>query len=68
MPRLTRVAKTKAIEKMKANKKKPAKKGRAIVEVDTDGSYVMCTSSVEESEKVKMFDKFIGDLKKLVTK
>ncbi len=47
--------------------KKPAKKGRAIVEVDTDGSYVMCTGSVEESEKVKMFDKFIGDLKKLVT-
>lgn len=47
--------------------KQPAKKGRAIVEVDTDGAYVMSESSVEESSKVKMFDKFIPDLKKLVT-
>ena len=44
----------------------PAKKGRAIVEVDTDGSYVMSEAKVEESEKVKMFDKFIDDLKELV--
>lgn len=44
----------------------PAKKGRAIVEVDTDGSYVMCKEEVEESDKVKMFDKFIEDLKKLI--
>ena len=43
--------------------KKPAKKGRAIVEVDTDGSYVMGEEKVEESDKVKMFDKFIEDLK-----
>jgi len=43
----------------------PAKKGRAIVEVDTDGSYVMSESTVEESAKVKMFDKFMEDLKKL---
>jgi type II restriction enzyme len=43
----------------------PAKKGRAIVEVDTDGSYVMSQNLVEESNKVKMFDKFIDDLKKL---
>ena len=34
----------------------PAKKGRAIVEVDTDGSYVMSEEKVEESDKVKMFD------------
>jgi len=47
--------------------RKPAKKGRAIVEVDTDGSYVMSENLVEESEKVKMFDKFIDDLKKLVS-
>ncbi|MEM2941720.1 MAG: BsaWI family type II restriction enzyme [Thermoproteota archaeon] len=45
--------------------KKPAKKGRAIVEVDTDGCYVMSETNVEESRKVKMFDKFINDLKEL---
>lgn len=44
----------------------PAKKGRAIVEVDTDGSYVMSERTVEESLKVKMFDKFMEDLKKLL--
>jgi type II restriction enzyme len=46
--------------------KVPAKKGRAIVEVDTDGSYVMSERTVEESSKVKMFDKFMEDLKKLL--
>jgi type II restriction enzyme len=46
--------------------KKPTKKGRAIVEVDTDGSYVMSETKIEESEKVKMFDKFIEDLKTLI--
>jgi len=46
--------------------KMPAKKGRAIVEVDTDGSYVMSETRVQESDKVKMFDKFIDDLKELV--
>lgn len=45
---------------------KPTKKGRAIVEVDTDGSYVMCPNPIEESDKVKMFDKFVSDLKKLI--
>ena len=48
--------------------KEPTKKGRAIVEVDTDGSYVMSEEKVEESDKVKMFDKFIDDLTKLVEK
>lgn len=43
----------------------PAKKGRAIVEVDTDGSYVMSETQVEESLRVKMFDKFIDDLRRL---
>ncbi|MCX8070382.1 MAG: BsaWI family type II restriction enzyme, partial [Thermodesulfovibrionales bacterium] len=47
--------------------KNPAKKGRAIVEMDTDGSYVMSEVQIEESEKVKMFDKFIDDLKKILT-
>jgi len=46
--------------------KKPAKKGRAIVEVDTDGSYVLSETDIEESKKVKMFDKFIDDLKKII--
>lgn len=49
-------------------RKFPTKKGRAIAEVDTDGSYVMNETSVEESKKVKMFDKFIEDLKKLSRK
>ena len=44
----------------------PAKKGRAIVETDTDGSYVMSKEKIEESEKVKSFDKFIEDLKKII--
>lgn len=47
-------------------RKFPTKKGRAIAEVDTDGSYVMSESSVEESEKVKMFDRFIEDLRKIL--
>jgi len=46
--------------------KRPTKKGRAIVEVDTDGSYVLSETNIEESDKVKMFDKFIDDLKKLL--
>ncbi len=46
--------------------KQPSKKGRAIVEIDTDGSYVMSETQVEESDKVKMFDKFIEDLKSLI--
>ncbi len=45
--------------------KKPTKKGRAIVEVDIDGSYVLSETDIEESGKVKMFDKFIDDLKNL---
>lgn len=44
----------------------PAKKGRAIVERDLDGTYVMTEANIEESNKVKLLDKFIGDLKKLV--
>jgi len=46
--------------------KDPAKKGRAIVETDTDGSYVLSETTIEESDKVKMFDKFIEDLKNLL--
>lgn len=46
--------------------RKPTKKGRAIVEVDTDGSYVLSETDIEESDKVKMFDKFIGDIRKML--
>ena len=46
--------------------KKPTKKGRAIVEVDTDGSYVMSEEEIEESNKVKKFDKFLMDLQNLI--
>ena len=40
----------------------PAKKGRTIVEEDTDGSYILSEAMIKESERVKMFDKFISDL------
>jgi len=46
--------------------KKPTKKSRAIVEVDTDGSYVMSERTIEESKKVKTLPKFIKDLKKII--
>lgn len=48
------------------NIKKPAKKGRAIVEVDLDGSYVLTEEKIEESAKVKLFEHFMHDLNKLV--
>lgn len=47
--------------------KSPTKKGRAIVEVDLDGSYVLSEATIEESAKVKTFDKFIEDLRKLIS-
>ena len=45
---------------------RPAKKGRAIVEVDLDGSYVLIERKIEESNKVKLFEHFIDDLKRLI--
>ncbi len=44
----------------------PAKKGRAIVEMDLDGSYVLTEEGLEESDKVKLFEHFIDDLKGLL--
>lgn len=41
-------------------------KSRAIVEIDLDGAYIMTEQLVRESKKVKTFDKFIDDLKKLL--
>lgn len=46
--------------------KNPSKKGRAIVEVDLDGSYVLSETEIEESNKVKPFEKFIDDLIKIL--
>jgi type II restriction enzyme len=46
--------------------KYPAKKGRAIVEVELDGSYVLNNQALEESDKVKFFHHFIEDLKALI--
>ncbi len=43
--------------------KKPAKKGRAIVEKDLDGSYVLTEAKIKTSKKVKLFDKLVVDLK-----
>jgi type II restriction enzyme len=47
-------------------KRKPSKKGRAIVEVDLDSSYVLTDEEIEESNKVKLFEHFIDDLKSLL--
>lgn len=46
--------------------KSPAKKGRAIAEIDTDGCYILTENNVEESNKVKLFSDFINDLKKMI--
>ena len=45
-----------------------AKKGRAIVEVDTDGSYVLSQDKYEINSKVKYFESFIDDLQTLFSK
>jgi len=46
--------------------KMPAKKGRAILEVDLDGSYILTEEKIEESNKVKLFEHFIEDLRGLL--
>lgn len=46
--------------------RKPARKGRAIAEMDIDRSYVMNDIEIEESNRVKKFDKFIDDLKSFI--
>ena len=42
------------------------KKGRAIVEIDLDGTYVLTEANLEESNKVKLFEHFIEDFKQLI--
>ena len=46
----------------------PFKKGRAIVEIDLDGAYVLTKENLEESSKVKLFEHFIRDLKQVIGK
>ena len=41
-------------------------KGRAIVETDLDGTYVLTAEALEESDKVKLFEHFIDDLKQVI--
>lgn len=50
---------------LKFKSKALIKKGRAIVETDTDGCYVLSENEFEESNKVKAFPKFFDDLKRL---
>lgn len=42
------------------------KKGRAIVEIDLDGTYVLTEADLDESGKVKLFEHFIEDFKQLL--
>ena len=41
----------------------PLEKGAAIIESDLDGSYILTEANTEDSEKVKLFEHFIEDLK-----
>lgn len=43
----------------------PSKKGRAIAETDTDGTFVITTLSIEEGEKVKKIEKILNELRRL---
>ncbi len=47
---------------------KMSKKGRAIVETDTDGCYVLTEERFEKSKKVKGFEQFVDDLESLLRK
>lgn len=46
--------------------KSPAKKGRAIAEKDTDGTYVLTERNLEVSNNVKMFESLIDDIERYV--
>lgn len=48
------------------SKNKNMNKSRAIVETDLDGAYIMTEETIKESDKIKTFDRFIDDLKKLL--
>ena len=40
--------------------------GRSIIEADLDGTYVLTAEPLEESDKVKLFEHFIEDLKQVI--
>jgi len=42
--------------------RKPAKKGRAIAEMDIDKTYVIGEKTIEESEKVRNFEYFVEEI------
>lgn len=42
------------------------KRERIMAEIDLDGTYVLTAEELEESDKVKLFEHFIEDLKKLI--
>ena len=42
------------------------KKGRAIAETDLDGTYVLTAEALAESDKVKLFEHFIDDLRQVI--
>ena len=42
--------------------------GRSIIEKDLDGTYVLTAESLEESDKVKLFEHFTEDLKRFLEK
>lgn len=48
------------------HRKIPSKKGRAIAETDTDGTYVITPYQIEESNRVKSIEKFLEDFKKII--
>ena len=44
----------------------PAEEPRIIAEVELDGTYVLTAEELEESDKVKLFEHFIEDLKQVI--
>ncbi len=44
----------------------PSTKSRVIAEMELDGTYVLTTEPLEESNKVKLFEHFIEDLKQVI--
>ena len=44
------------------------KRERVIAEIELDGTYVLTTEELEESDKVKLFEHFIEDLKQVIEK
>ncbi len=44
----------------------PAERQRVIAETDLDGTYVLTAEALEESNKVKLFEHFIEDLKQVI--